>query len=95
MCLVSDIAFVIVSLTECPDSDLESYLNEPIRMRSNTTNARDLEKSVFLDAIIPGACPAYPRILTTSPNKRQMRSAQQSNANTHDDDPIEVDALSR
>ena len=48
MSLVSDIAFVIVSLTECPDSDLESYLNEPIRMRSNTTNARDFEKTVFL-----------------------------------------------
>ena len=28
MSLVSDIAFVIVSPTECPDSDLESYLNE-------------------------------------------------------------------
>ena len=78
MSLVSDIAFVIVSLSECPDSDLESHLNEPIRMRSNTTNARDLEKTVFLDAIIPGACPACPRILTTSPNKRQIRSAQQS-----------------
>ena len=78
MSLVSDIAFVIVSLIECPDSDLESYLNEPIRMRSNTTNAGDLEKTVFLDAIIPGACPACPRILTTSPNKRQIRLAQQS-----------------
>ena len=78
MSLVFDITFVIVSLTECPHSDLESYLNEPIRTRSNTTNARDLEKTVFLDAIFPGACPACPRILTTSPNKRQIRSAQQS-----------------
>ena len=47
-------------------------------MRSNTTNARDLEKSVFLDAILPGACPACPRILTTYPNERQIRSVQQS-----------------
>ena len=78
MSLVSDIAFVIVSLTECPDSDLESYLKKPIRMRSNTTNARVLTKSVFLDVILPGACPACPRILTTSPNKRQIRSVQQS-----------------
>ena len=78
MSLVSDNAFVIVSLTECPDSDLESYLKEPIGMRINTTNARDLEKTVFMDSIIPGACPACPRILTTSPNKRQIRSAQHS-----------------
>ena len=79
--LVSDIAFVIVSSTECPDSEPESHLKEPIRMRSNTTNA-DHEKSVFLGAILPDACPACPRILTPfpppHPNKRHIRSAQQS-----------------
>ena len=75
---VSDIAFVIVSLTEYSDSDLESNLKKPIRMRSNTTNAGDPEKIVFLDVILPGACPVCPRILTSSPNKRQIRSVQQS-----------------
>ena len=75
---VSDIAFVIVSLTEYSDSDLESNLKKPTRMRSNTTTAGDLEKIVFLDVILPGACPVCPRILTTSPNKRQIRSVQQS-----------------
>ena len=75
---VSDIAFVIVSLTEYSDSDLESNLKKPIRMRSNTTNAGDLEKIVFLDVILPGACAVCPRILTTSQNKRQIRSVQQS-----------------
>ena len=75
---VSDIAFVIVSLTEYSDSALESNLKKPIRMRSNTTNAGDLEKTVFLDVILSGACPVCPRILTTSQNKRQIRSVQQS-----------------
>ena len=70
--LVFDSAIVVVSLTEC------SYLKDPKRMRSNTTNAGDLVKSVFLDAVLTGACPACPRILTTSPNKRQIRSVQQS-----------------
>ena len=70
--LVPDIAFVNVSVTECADSDFTT------RMRSNTTNAGDLEKTVFLDAVLPGACPACPKILTTSPNKRQIRSVQQS-----------------
>ena len=78
--LVFDSAIFVVSLTECPDSEFNplSYLKDPKRMRSNTTNAGVLEKSVFLDAILPGACPACPRILTTSPNKRQIRSVQQS-----------------
>ena len=66
--LVFDSAIVVVSLTECPDSEFnpESYLKDPKKMRSNTTNAGDLEKSVVLYAILPGACPACPRILTTS-----------------------------
>ena len=53
--LVSDIAFEIVSPTGRPGSDLESYLKEPVRMRSNTTNAGDHEKTVFLGAVLPGA----------------------------------------
>ena len=78
--LVFDSAIVVVSPTECPDSEFnpESCLKDPKRMRSNTTNAGDLEKSVFLYAILPGVCPACPRILTTSPNERQIRSVQQS-----------------
>ena len=78
--LVFDSAIVVVSLTQCPDSEFnpESYLKDPKRMRSNTTNAGDLEKSAVLDAILPGACPASPRILGTSPNKRRIRSVQQS-----------------
>ena len=78
--LVSNSAIVVVSLTECLDSELnpESYLKDPKRMRSNTTNAGNLGKSVFLDAFLFGGCLACPRILTTSPNKRQIRSVQQS-----------------
>ena len=81
--LVFDSAIVVVSLTECPDSEFnpEAYLKDPKRMRSNTTNAGDLEKSVFLDAILPGACPACPSILTTSLNGRHIRSVQQSHGN--------------
>ena len=60
--LVFDTAIVVVSLTECPDSEFnpESYLKDPKKMRSNTTNAGDLEKSVFLYAILPGACRPVP-----------------------------------
>ena len=61
------------------DSDLESYLKEPIRMRGNTTNAGDHEETVFLEAILPVACQACPRTQTTFPHKWQIRSAQQSN----------------
>ena len=56
--LVFDSAIVVVSLTECPDSEFnpESHLN-PKRTRSNTTNAGDLEKIVFLDVILPWCLP--------------------------------------
>ena len=59
---------------EYSDSDFESILVKPLRTRSNTTSARDLEKIVFQDVILPSACPACPRI----PTKRQIRSVQQS-----------------
>ena len=49
---------------EYSDSDFESILVKPLRTRSNTTSA----------VILPSACPACPRILTTSPNKRQIRT---------------------
>ena len=44
-----DIATVVVSLTDCPDSEfiLESYLTDPKRMRSNTKITADHEKTVF------------------------------------------------
>ena len=64
--------------TEYSDSDFESILVKPLGTRSNTTSDRDLDKIVFQDVILPSACPACPRNLTTSPNKRQIRSVQQS-----------------
>ena len=64
--------------TEYSDSDFESILVKPLRTRSNTTSDRDLDKIVFQDVILPSACPACPRNLTISPNKRQIRSVQQS-----------------
>ena len=63
---------------EYSDSDFGSILVKPLRTRSNTTSARDLDKIVFQDVILPSACPACPRNLTTSPDKRQIRSVQQS-----------------
>ena len=78
--LVYDIAIVVVSLTECPDSEfnLESYLKDPKRMRSNTTITGDNEKTVFLDAILPVACQACPRTCTF-PHKWQIRTTHQPN----------------
>ena len=79
--LVFDITIVVVFLTECPDSEfnLESYLKDPKRMRSNTTITGDREKTVFLDAILPVACQACPRTRTTSPHKLQIRTTHQPN----------------
>ena len=79
--LVRDIATVVVSLTDRPDSEfiLESYLKDPKRMRSNTTITGDHEKNVFLDAILPVACQACPRTRTTSPHKWQIRTTHQPN----------------
>ena len=48
------------------------------KTRSNTTNDSDLNRILFHDVILSSTCPACPRILTTSPNKRQIRSVQQS-----------------
>ena len=60
--VVCDIAIVVVSLTECPDSEfnLESHLKDPKRVR-NTTPTGDDKETVFLDAILPVACQACPR----------------------------------
>ena len=79
--VVYDIAIVVVSLTECPDSEfnLESYLKDPKRMRSNTTITGDHKKTVFLDAVLPVACQACARTRTTSPHKWQIRTAHQPN----------------
>ena len=79
--LVYDIAIVVVSLTECPDSEfnLESYLKDPKRMRSNTTITGDHEKTVFLDAILLVACQACTRTRTISPHKWQIRTTRQPN----------------
>ena len=79
--LVHDIATVVVSLSDRPDSEfiLESYLKDPERMRSNTTITGDQEKTVFLDAILPVACQACPTTRTTSPNKWQIRTIHQPN----------------
>ena len=66
--LVFDIAILVVSLTECPNSEfnLESYLKDPKRMRSNTTITGDHKKTVFLGAFLPVAGQACPRTRTTS-----------------------------
>ena len=77
---VYDIAFVVVSLTECPDSEfnLESCLKDPKRMRSNTTISGDHKKAVFLDAILLVACQACPRTRTTS--QQQVADTNSSSA---------------
>ena len=64
--------------TEYSDSDFESILVKPLRTRSNTTSDRDLDKIVFQNVTLPTACPACPRNLIISPDKRQIRSVQQS-----------------
>ena len=71
--LVHDIATVVVSLTDCPDSEfiLESYLKDPKRMRSNTTITGD--RMPFF------ACQACPRTRTTSLDKWQIPTTHQPN----------------
>ena len=64
--------------TELSDSVFVSFLASIPKTRSNTTSDGDLDKIVFQDVILSSTCPACPRILTTSPNKRQIRSVQQS-----------------
>ena len=81
--LVHDIVTDAVSLAECPDSEfnLESYLKDQKRMRSNTTISGHHEETVFLDAILPVACQACPWTQTTFPHKWQIPKAHQSNEN--------------
>ena len=81
--LVYDIVTDVVSLAECPDSELnlESCSKDQKRMRSNTTISRDHQETVFLDAILLVACQACPRTQTTFPHKWQIRKAHQSNEN--------------
>ena len=64
--------------TEPFDSVFVSLLAPIPKTRSNTTNDSDLNRIPFHDIILSFSCPACPRILTTSPNKRQIRSVQQS-----------------
>ena len=64
--------------TELSDSVFVPFLAFMPKTRSNTTSDRDLNRIVFHDVILSSTCPACPRILTTSPNKRQIRSVQQS-----------------
>ena len=64
--------------TELSDSVIVSLLTPIPKTRSNTTNDRDLNRILFHDIILSCSCPASPRILTTSPNKRHIRSVQQS-----------------
>ena len=52
------------------------------KTRSNTTIDIELSRVFLLDVIFPCTCPACPKILTTSPNKRQIRPVQQSFGNT-------------
>ena len=47
------------------------------KMRSNTTNDIELNRDFLLDVIFSSSCPACPKILTTSPNKWQIRPVQQ------------------
>ena len=63
--------------TELSDSVIVSLLTPKPKTRSNTKNDRDLNRILFHDIILSCSCPACPRILTTSPNKRQIRSVQQ------------------
>ena len=65
-------------VTELSDSVFVSFWASTPKTRSNTTSDRDLNRIVFHDVILSSTCPACPRILTTSPNKRQIRSVQQS-----------------
>ena len=64
--------------TELSDSVIVSLLTPIPKTRSNTTNDRDLTRILFHDIILSCSYPACPRILTTLPNKRQIRSVQQS-----------------
>ena len=64
--------------TELSDSVFVSFLAPTPKTRSNTTSDSDLNRIFFHDVILSSTCPAFPRILTTSPNKRQIRSVQQS-----------------
>ena len=66
--LVSSCFVVVLLLAPAP---------EP-KTRSNTTNDRDLIIVLFHGIILFCSCLACPRILTTSPNKWQLRSVQQS-----------------
>ena len=69
------------------NSALSSNLNRAAtelaipRTRSNTTNDRDLISVLFHDIILSCSCLTCPRIRTTSPNKWQIRSVQQSLGN--------------
>ena len=51
------------------------------KTRSNTTNDIEINGILLHDVILSSTCPACPRILTTSPNKRQIRPVQQSSGN--------------
>ena len=56
--------------TELFDSVSVPLLAPTPKTRSNTTNDIDLNRIFFHGVILSSTCPACPRILTTSPNKR-------------------------
>ena len=64
--------------TELSDSVFVSLLAPIPKTRSNATNDSDLNRILLRNSILSCSCPGCPRILTTSPNKRQIRSVQQS-----------------
>ena len=64
--------------TELSASVVVSLSAPTPKTRGNTTNDSDLNRILFHDVILSSSCPVCPRILTTSPNKRQIRSVQQS-----------------
>ena len=77
--LTSAFSFDLIRVaTELSDSVFVSLLAPTPKTRSNTTDDSDLSSILFHAFILSSTCPACPRILTTSPNKRQIRSVQQS-----------------
>ena len=75
--LTSAFSFDLIRVaTELSDSVFVSLLAPTPKTRSNTTDDSDLSSILFHDFILSSTCPACPRILTTSPNKRQIRSVQ-------------------
>ena len=85
--------------TEAPELVFSCFVFVPVlvptpapKTRSNTTNDIELIRVFLLVVIISSTCLACPKILTTSPNKRQIRPVQQSFGNIAniEDTPEEI-----